>query len=340
MFRHRVLFAFMDEIKFLERLTEFAKALLPAREAVSKPYTLADMPEQIKDLPSGAQKVWVAVFNLTLEQTEDEGQSREAAWGAVKELWQQDEDGTWRRIAKEALREELREARAKRAKRYGVAAKEGGHLTPPKGYPADAESYGDPTNYVYPLNPGRRQAARSYFNHEGQREAGGYTSAEWAIVGKRIASASGEAYEYKDGKVQRKEAKRVEKSFYIPIAKADAAKHLVYGVVLEPDAADGQGDTISAEEIERACHSFMLRSQTLDLEHERELDKVEAAIVENYIASQELTWERNGQTTMVQPGSWVMVTKVFSDDIWKQVEEGALTGYSIRGWGVRKQVGQ
>ena len=97
---------------------------------------------------------------------------------------------------------------------------------------------------------------------------------------------------------------------------------------------------ISAEEIERACHDFMLKSQTLDLEHERELDKVEAAIVENYIASQELTWERNGQTTMVQPGSWVMVTKVFSDDIWKQVEEGALTGYSIRGWGVRKQVGQ
>lgn len=276
MFRHQVLFAFMDEIKFLEKITEFAKTLL---------------------LPS-----------------------RQVG------------------IEKAASREELREARAKRAKRYGIAAKEGGHLTPPKDYPTSADDYGDGTNYRYPLNPGRRQAARGYFNHEGQRAAGGYTSAEWAIVGKRIASASGEAYEYRTGKVQRKEAKRVEKSFYIPIAKADAAKRLVYGVVLEPDTADGQGDTISAEEIELACHSFMLRSQTLDLEHQRELDKIEAAIVENYIAPQELTWERDRETTTVPLGSWVMVTKVFAGDIWKQVEDGALTGYSIRGWGVRERM--
>lgn len=109
-----------------------------------------------------------------------------------------------------ATREELRAARDARAQRYGIGVKEGGSLTPPRGYPTDANEYGDPTNYRYPAeNYDRSRAAMTYFNRVGQREAGGYTSAEWAVVGRRLARLIGRhlpaSYEYRDGKLKRKE---------------------------------------------------------------------------------------------------------------------------------------
>lgn len=109
-------------------------------------------------------------------------------------------------------REKLREEAEKRAKKYGIAFKEGkGHLTPPKGYPEDPEQYGDPVNYAYPIDREHIRAAVAYFNHEGQREAGGYTPAEWAIIGRRIAEAAtkllGGKYEYENGKIIRIEPK-------------------------------------------------------------------------------------------------------------------------------------
>jgi hypothetical protein len=107
-------------------------------------------------------------------------------------------------------REKLRKEAEARAKKYGIAFKEGkGHLTPPEGYPDDPEQYGDPVNYAYPIDKDHIRAAVAYFNHEGQREAGGYTPEEWAIIGKRIAAAAsrllGGKYEYKNGKVVRVE---------------------------------------------------------------------------------------------------------------------------------------
>lgn len=106
-------------------------------------------------------------------------------------------------------REKLRKAREARAKKYNIAVKEGGRLTPPKGYPTAEVDYGDPVNWSYPANAERARAALGYFNHEDAREAGGYSSKEWGIVGKRLAkliSKHLEAdYEYKAGKLQKKE---------------------------------------------------------------------------------------------------------------------------------------
>jgi hypothetical protein len=126
------------------------------------------------------------------------------------------------------------------------------------------------------------------------------------------------------------EYKPVEKR--VQFVKADDEKRLVYGIVLEPDTVDHQKDVAPADEIEKACHAFMIRKQQLDLNHQRYVDWGEATIVESYIAPQDLEYEGGGT---VKKGSWVMVTKVFSDELWGAVKGGALTGYSIRGTGVR-----
>lgn len=113
-------------------------------------------------------------------------------------------------IDKFAASEEDKAAQEKRASRYGIAIKTGGNVTKPGEYAnVDDDKFGDPVNYKYPLNQERVLPAIQYFNHEGQRTAGGYTESEWVIIGKRIAqiasSALGVDYKYAGGKIMRAE---------------------------------------------------------------------------------------------------------------------------------------
>lgn len=122
-------------------------------------------------------------------------------------------DATWVAdvIKAESEREKLRQAREARAKRYGIGVKEGGALTPPAGYPTSEADYGDPVNYRYPCDAGHARGALGYFNQDGQREDGGYSAEEWAIVGERLAKAISKHleadYQYEAGKIRRKEEK-------------------------------------------------------------------------------------------------------------------------------------
>jgi hypothetical protein len=127
----------------------------------------------------------------------------------------------------EGAKDKLKDAAAERAKKYGIAFKDGkGHLTPPKDYPTAESDYGDPVNYAYPTDSEHIKAAVSYFNQDGQMSDGGYTSEEWAKIGARIASAAGEGYSYSDGKIKTpddKEEKSVEIKGLEALAAAVAA---------------------------------------------------------------------------------------------------------------------
>jgi len=113
-------------------------------------------------------------------------------------------------------RKKLHDEAEARAKKYGIGAKEGGNLTPPKGKPTSEADYGDPVNYAYPIDEVHIRPAVGYFNHPDQREKGGYSEEEWAKIGERIAEAAnklvGEGHEFKDGAIaasdDRKEAEK------------------------------------------------------------------------------------------------------------------------------------
>jgi len=52
-------------------------------------YSVPDsIPDYIKGLPEGAQRIFVEVFNSTLDKTKDEEQARIAGWGAVKSSYE------------------------------------------------------------------------------------------------------------------------------------------------------------------------------------------------------------------------------------------------------------
>jgi DNA adenine methylase len=75
--------------------------------------------------------------------------------------------------------------------------------------------------------------------------------------------------------------KRCSKSITVPIIKSKSDLQIVYGVVSEPDTIDLQGDRLSKEEIEKACHKFTLTYQKIGMEHE---GPAKADIIESCIA--------------------------------------------------------
>lgn len=117
----------------------------------------------------------------------------------------------------------------------------------------------------------------------------------------------------------------------IKMSAADEDKRLVYGIVLEPNVVDLQNDMINELEIEKACHEFMEKYQNVGIRHKGVTKQCK--IVENYIAPQNMSIG-NGQD--VTKGSWVMVIKVYDDNIWSQIKSSNLTGLSIGGYGARE----
>lgn len=118
---------------------------------------------------------------------------------------------------------------------------------------------------------------------------------------------------------------KAEKSWEVPIWKAEEER-FVYGIVLQPDIVDAQGDSVSKEEIAKASHSFMENCQKIGLQHNVIVPQIK--IWESYLAPVDMTIA--GQP--VSKGSWVLGVHVNDDGIWEQVRKGELTGFSIKGF--------
>lgn len=145
-------------------------------------------------------------------------------------------------------------------------------------------------------------------------------------------------------------AKKAEKSIHGPgddkrrkkfaadvrVFKADHERQIMFGVVLEPEFEDTQGDVITAEDVELAAHRFAaayaLGKAQLGLDHEVLMDRDDAVLVETYIAPVE--FESGGMT--IRKGAWVIGVHIPDVALWKSVQEAERTGFSIGGSGVRE----
>ena len=100
-------------------------------------------------------------------------------------------------------------------------------------------------------------------------------------------------------------------------------------MIAEPDTVDAQGDVMSAENIEKMAHNFLLRSRKFNNRHDWKA--VDAAPVESWIQREAtvLPGER------IKAKSWVVGVKGFADHIWEKVLAGEYQSFSIGGRGVR-----
>lgn len=116
----------------------------------------------------------------------------------------------------------------------------------------------------------------------------------------------------------------------VTILKADDEQRIVYGIVLEPDVEDSQGDVVSKADVELAAHRFLYGQVPLGDQHQR-LAPASVRPVESFIAP--CDFELGGQT--VTKGSWVLAAHVPDDDLWSQVKKGEKGAWSVAGSGHR-----
>lgn len=119
----------------------------------------------------------------------------------------------------------------------------------------------------------------------------------------------------------------------VEVVKADAARRLVYGVVLEPDVEDTQGDIVSPDDVEKAAHGYVydhIRPDIIGDQH-RQAAPPTVRPVESFVAPCDFTM---GDQT-IRKGSWVLVGKIDDDELWQQVLAGQKTGWSVGGVGRR-----
>lgn len=120
----------------------------------------------------------------------------------------------------------------------------------------------------------------------------------------------------------------------IHIAKVDDTKHIVIGVVYQPNVEDSHGDMMDAVEIEKAAHLFMENQHTYNIDKQHDLDADKGYVVESYIAPCDM--EIGDQ--VIAKGSWVAGVKVTDDDTWEDIQKGDITGFSMWGVGKREEV--
>ena len=114
----------------------------------------------------------------------------------------------------------------------------------------------------------------------------------------------------------------------IPLIKGvdPGDERYVLGIVLEPEVVDAQGDIYSAAEVRQAAHRFMEEFGGLGLMHRfRVNDQVK--VLESYLAPVDFVV---GETS-VRKGTWLLAVRILSDELWEQVKDGQLTGFSIGG---------
>ena len=124
------------------------------------------------------------------------------------------------------------------------------------------------------------------------------------------------------------------------IVKRDDEKHFVLAPVLVPGEADYQGDVITAEEIQKAAHTFLndirQRESDSDLMHRVEVNKEDVAIAESWVSPSDIDIGEH----KIKKGTWMMGLTIKSETIWNMVKDGILTGLSIFGVGHRTPIEQ
>lgn len=100
-------------------------------------------------------------------------------------------------------------------------------------------------------------------------------------------------------------------------------ERVVFAEVLIPDTPNVYGDISSREDIVNFVHEYARQGYGLDVDHDEvNVKNVKFFVVESFIA-------RDGDPDFID-GSWVVGCKIIDDELWTDILEGRINGYSYQ----------
>jgi len=282
------------------------------------PYLLSNPPDTIKNLPKGAQAIWIRIFNstyqtLTGEESVREEGARIAAWAAVKQKYTRDAAGSWTLREKDII--DPREIVAL------VGAKT-------NWFSIELE----PNVYSYD-----KTAMVNFRDSEGVRLEFGFNEGTetWDLItvwfddsiftklaAEQFIRANKTRLQSDAYKPQKIDGKIFFKFAQDPLM---ASQKVVYGEFLVPWATDAQGHFLSEYEIGKAIHEFMIeyaagRTKGIGINH----------ILWGGVGDLVECFQAPEGSKFFTPGAGVAGVRC-SDVAWAKVQNGELNGFSIGG---------
>ena len=136
------------------------------------------------------------------------------------------------------------------------------------------------------------------------------------------------------------------KDNFLSLAKIDEEKRTLVGVALMPEKeiprySEDDGEYLvffSKETIEKAQELFMngLKNNKATVEHKEDI--YGGSVIETWIKEDENDKSDLYGFQDVPIGSWFVKMKIYNDEVWQQVKENKLRGFSIEGYFVDRAV--
>lgn len=111
------------------------------------------------------------------------------------------------------------------------------------------------------------------------------------------------------------------KTFSAKIDKVDLDERIVTGAVYVPLVLDSQGEFMFPEDLDLMIERFNSLDQSALIDTAHNQIPNGSYPIASYRAPE--------GDPMYEPGTWVMSVKIEGDDLWRQVKEGELNGFSF-----------
>ena len=110
--------------------------------------------------------------------------------------------------------------------------------------------------------------------------------------------------------------------YYIEIKKSDKKNQIVKGIVYSAGYVDTDGETMTVADVQKAAWNFLAHRKEKNIDINHNWESSGCYVVESYMT------EENDPN--FPPDSWVLAVKC-TDEVWQEVENGNLNGFSFGG---------
>lgn len=118
------------------------------------------------------------------------------------------------------------------------------------------------------------------------------------------------------------------------LLKSADEPRVVYGIVYSPCQKgeqcqlDTQKDWVRPDALRKAAWDFLAKSRKIGYQHK---GIAKAEVVESFVAPMDMAVDDE----QIVKGSWVIAVRINDTALWKQIEDGSISAFSLGGRGVR-----